>query len=181
MRITEKQTRYQRRDEMITTKDRDYLKELHNTARTYNTQLWAIPAVFFGLMGLVIGNLEFENFWGHQNLTLLAFGALTSFLLLLQFNKTSIVSILIQEEINKFEKQEKYLKDRMPMYSIPDINLRMELAQKNNKNIKFYCWEKCLAGATTTKWFKFTMIITGMICAIWAYIILSLYALNNRF
>jgi hypothetical protein len=106
--------------------ERNYYMQLHETARTYQTQIWAVPAVFFALQGVVIFALDFTAWLTLKNMIILLGNGVFSYLLSLVFIKTSSLELLIQARINVVDdKANKSLEDegfrRIPLYSLrPD-------------------------------------------------------------
>ncbi len=125
--------------------DKEYYRELQANLRSYDIKLWAIPGLFFTVLGLIIGNIEPVEYF--RNAMILFFGILFLIILLLNFYKTHFFHVSIQKKINKFdsnfnEKQEKVELKRMPLESMSGEQLRdrireLELEYDKNKNDGF--------------------------------------------
>ena len=77
----------------------DDQKEQLQIAGHYDTQLWAIPAVFFALAGFTLQIIDKEDFVGWWNTAVFGIAAILSSLLLLLFNKIHCQQLRLNELI----------------------------------------------------------------------------------
>ena len=128
---------------------KNYYDHLHETARIYQTELWAIPAVFFALQGLILQALDFKLLASFQNAIILALNVIFSSLLWLIFEKHHVWALLLQGKMTEFDNIVKYFSkptaeepgkkiEIIPMYSMKEQNFKdqiakWELQDKDNK------------------------------------------------
>jgi len=95
-----------------------YYKELHAAARNYDIKLWGTLVSFLVVVGWILSGIEFEESFiktNSENIVRLFFAGLISLILLIKFVKEHGVAMLIQDEINRLDKD----KGRIPLYSSP--------------------------------------------------------------
>lgn len=123
---------------------KDYYDQLHQTSRLYQTELWAIPAIFFGLQGLFFQALDWRTIstFSIKNFIILFANAIFSFLMWLTFEKHHAWVLLLQNKIDKLDKLSPD-EDKIPMYSMGKARFAIEMAKweidkKESKNIFAY-------------------------------------------
>jgi len=140
-------------------KDDIYYKELHASLRSYDTQLWTIPGLFFVVAGIIIEN--------GKNTTILILGLIFLAALIILFEKTHFFNMSIQKKINKFDKKfnekqdEKGLK-RMPLTSMSDRELEErleELIKDKESEFKLSFFQKWLIRVRISSWIRNTMLL----------------------
>ena len=150
-----------------------YYRELQSAARSYNTKLWTIPGLFGGLIGLIVTNLNFPEFFIRSNIyielknTIILFiGCLFGYVLILHFYKAHFYHLSIQKKIDKFDnifntKQCKNL-ERISLESTSDIKIKKricELEFDKEDKCDFTYLQKYLITEQVSPWVKRIMII----------------------
>jgi hypothetical protein len=118
--------------------ERNYYTQLHETARIYQAQIWAVPAVFFAFQGVVFFAFDFNLLLTFKNALILLANGIISYLLLLIFMKTYLLELLIQTRINAIDDEinqnlsndnERFR--RIPLYSLQPGRFLHELENSN--------------------------------------------------
>lgn len=110
----------------------NYYDQLHQASRHYDTKLWAIPVIFFGVAGFVLSNFNFDCLVSGRNFALSVVGTTASLLLLVQFAKDYFYQRSIQDRINVLDER-----DAFPLYSLSEDELENRLKELKGKKIKF--------------------------------------------
>jgi hypothetical protein len=118
-----------------------YYKILHSAAQHFSTKLWAIPAVFFAILGLMWANIDFNNFFILKNFIILIFGILIIIFLLIEFCNDHFCFLSISKKISEYdnsrtENTETNNIKKIPLYSLTDKQIceRMQEMKKNSKD-----------------------------------------------
>lgn len=156
------------RSNVMNEDDRDYYNQLHQTARAYQTQLWAIPAVFFGLQIFAfqtIKNASIKEFLSLFNAVVLLVNGLFSFLLWLIFEKHYAFGILIHGQICEFDKKIDSQSDsvkRMPLYSMNKIEFKNEITHWEQRKADNYmsCRTRFAVYRRVSRIVSYAMLIT---------------------
>ena len=106
--------------------DRERYTQIHEAARHYDTKIWAIPAVFFSIIGFIVSQINFTNLLSYQNIFLTLIGFFGSLLLAIQFNKDSFWVISLQDKINEMDEKENFY---FPLYALPKSKVRARLPE----------------------------------------------------
>lgn len=87
----------------VKSNDDEYYRALQAALMSYDQSLWAIPAVFFTVTGLVFSFYD-KTEVGALRLIFLIFVILFLLILVFQFYKTHFFNISIQKRINEFDR-----------------------------------------------------------------------------
>lgn len=117
--------------------DPEFYQELHTASRSYDVKLWAIPAIFFTIIGLLFDNINLKNFSDPQNFWPSLFGVIFLLVLIVQFYKTHFFNLSIQKKINNFDKEfgfyESDILRRMPLESMNKAELNQRIYELDSE------------------------------------------------
>lgn len=135
----------------------DYTKELHATSRHYDTKLWAVPGIAFGITLTGLGlNLN------HLNEPRIYFlFAVINFLLWMQFTKDHVLQILVQNELRKLDES------KPALYSPTKTELKEYLKDllKGDKNFYLRKIDYLVASISVSTCVSFIMLLMAVTSA----------------
>ena len=133
----------------------DEQKEQIELAKYYNTQIWAIPSISFGLVGLVFQALDRDPFVGLWNLVILITTAVFSFCLLLLFNKTHFQQLRLKSYVKREENGEEDLsKKRSTFFSLSPSEVIRESQRLKGEGENITFTQEFLAKRKTVLWVR---------------------------
>jgi len=130
-------------------KNPNYYLCLHEAARNYDTKLWTIPGIFLLLQAGLLNAVDFSELISFKNAIIFLADSIFSFLLWFQFEKDRLWQLLIQEEINQYDKNTEKEKDnknsknslknekKIPLYSISPGRFMYE-CEKRGVNLSYF-------------------------------------------
>lgn len=155
--------------------ENSYYKELHTTARHYDNKMWAGLASFLIVVGWIGSNLDlstqgpniFSILLTNENAFRLFFVGLISFIILMKFVKEHGIAILIQNEINKADKD---ILNTVPLYSsenFPEILKKANIKLYTIPIFEHWLFKRRVSG--WLMWFMFLVMIFsfGLAFRIW--------------
>jgi hypothetical protein len=170
-------------------KDEEYYSELQASTRSYDAKLWMMPGLFFVVIGLIVGNLDYVTL-SFKNAIISSCGSFFLWILILLYTKAHIFHILIQKKIKEFDdkfnsrKNNKRI-ERIPLTSIHEEKLKsimgtLEKIKKEEKEkgkkgdadagAEFDRFQKFIADRRVSKWIRIIMFSAFIISSLFSII-----------
>ncbi|HUW72096.1 MAG TPA: hypothetical protein VMV66_02850 [Candidatus Humimicrobiaceae bacterium] len=170
-------------------KDEEYYSELQASIRSYDAKLWMIPGLFFVVVGLIIGNLDYVTL-SFKNAIISFCGSFFLWILILLYTKAHIFHILIQKKIKEFDDKFNSIEnnkriERIPLTSMHEKKVKsiMEKLEKIKKEEEkkgekgdvdagagFDRFQKFIADRRVSKWIRTIMFSAFIISSLFSIV-----------
>ncbi|MFH1694650.1 MAG: hypothetical protein ABH880_02770 [Patescibacteria group bacterium] len=146
-------------------KDVDYYRTAQAALLSYDSKLWQIPALFFTVVGLLIGGVGF-NLASPVDGVLYLFGSILLWVLILLHNKAHVFHVSIAKKIDEFDSKIESKIKRIPFTSMSKTDLNKRICELEERpDVSFSWFQKSLASITVSKWIRRTM-VTTFVCTL---------------
>ncbi|TAK05281.1 hypothetical protein EPO33_04930 [Patescibacteria group bacterium] len=140
----------------------DEQKEKIEIARHFDTQLWAIPAVFVTMVAFLSEGLDKKDFVGWWNFCFFLTAAAFSWLLLLLFNKVHFQQLRLSHPSKKSAPQESEDKGDKELaldsfFSLSRGEVVQEVQRLKGEGVDISLWQEWLAKRTVAAWWRIVM------------------------